>query len=61
MYDDDLTDDLQHDLALALASGEADAELTAELLRRGAPLPVNCRWVHDPYARFGQRLAYHLP
>lgn len=59
-YEWELTEDVQHDLAMALADGENDADLAAELLRRGAAQPVDCAWVHDPYARHGRRLVYQL-
>ena len=64
---DDPTEDIQHDLAMTLASehtlGIDDGEiarLNAELKRRGAPLPINCRWEFSPYAPFGKKLCYDL-
>ena len=67
---DDLTEDIQFDLAMVFASNRSGflldideqmiTEMTAELKRRGEPLPINCRWEHDPYAPFGKKLYYDL-
>lgn len=67
---DDLTEDIQFDLAMVIASNRSGflldidermiAEMTADLKRRGAPLPINCRWESSPYARFGKKLYYDL-
>ena len=57
------TEDIQHDLAMSLADGEDgefEASMKVELARRGAALPVECRWVYDYYARGGRRLKYEV-
>ena len=56
-------EDIQHDLAMSLADGEDgefEAGMKAELARRGAGLPMQCKWVYDVYARGKRRLVYEV-
>ena len=56
------TEDIRHDLAMFLADNEGNCSLAQrfirELRRRKAPLPVNCRWIYNPYAAFKKSLQF---
>jgi len=58
--------DLQHDLAMALADGETIASddlnqaFYNELVRRGAEIPINCRWEYNIYAYGRLKLHFDL-
>jgi hypothetical protein len=63
-YED--TRDIQHDLAMGLASGESiegddlNRAFYNELIKRGEKIPVNCKWVYDPYSYMNKKLQYDL-